>query len=225
MGDTPDHDNVSASTILEVETSSKLRKHPAKFEYPVLDCRKRFARYTNLKAHIRSSHVKIERSFICFECDRRYARTEDRTRHVRECHNSASKQHVCGRLGKPGPEGCGQSFTRAEALRQHLRSKASSKCGRLVIEELYEDARSSSREDFRETYYAELMFRPITRNRCPHPKGSPKDADDDASVNGASGNGTPANQQIRVIVQAGQSEKNQAIAQIRAMSTRKRWIV
>jgi uncharacterized Zn-finger protein len=127
----------SASIIPEVETTPKLRKHPAKFECSLPDCKKRFTRRVNLQAHIRV-HSNNDRTYICTECDRRFARIEDHRRHVKERHTGTSKQHVCGILGTPGPEGCGQSFTRAEALRRHLRSKAGSKCGRPVHEEVHE---------------------------------------------------------------------------------------
>jgi uncharacterized Zn-finger protein len=156
----------SAFFTLNVETIPKLRKRPAKFECSLPNCKKRFTRRVNLEAHIRA-HSNHERPFLCNKCERRYARIEDLNRHVKEAHTFTSKQHICGILGKPGPEGCGQSFTRAEALRRHLRSKAGSICRRPVIGDVHEDARSSRQDDPGDTYSGELMFEPAVGNRRP----------------------------------------------------------
>jgi hypothetical protein len=143
MAGSADNNHESPSLTPKGETVPKLRKHPAKFECSLPNCKKRFTRRVNLHAHIRA-HSNNERSFLCNECERRYARIEDLNRHVKEAHTCTLKQHVCGILGKPGPKGCGQSFTRAEALRRHLRSKTGSKCGKSVNEEGPETPHHSS---------------------------------------------------------------------------------
>jgi hypothetical protein len=141
MEDTLDRSEESASNTSNMETIPKLRKHPAKFECSLHGCKKRFTRRVNLEAHIRA-HSNTVPTYICTECDRRFTRIEDHRRHVKERHIGTKKQHVCGIVGKPGPEGCGQSFTRAEALRRHLRSKAGSKCGRPANDDVCEETPS-----------------------------------------------------------------------------------
>lgn len=128
------------------EIVSKLRKHPAKFECSRPGCQKRFTRRVNLEAHT-LAHFDSPLIHHCTECDRKFACIEDLRRHVRERHRRIKKQHVCGVLGTSGPEGCGQNFTRAEALRRHLRSKAGSKCGKPRQEEESEEEQSMTGDE------------------------------------------------------------------------------
>lgn len=111
----------SISSTARVNQLPNLRKHPAKFKCSFPKCERRFTRHANLQSHIRV-HCH-DRPFKCTRCFKAFTRPEDCSRHVKERHEGTSKQHICGILGKPGPEGCGQKFTRAEALRRHLRLK------------------------------------------------------------------------------------------------------
>lgn len=92
----------------------------AKFSCYIPGCTKSFTRAANLRSHIHA-HQNL-RPFLCSQCNKAFRRPEELSRHTKERHNGSPKKHICGVLGEPGPRGCGQSFTRAEALRRHQRN-------------------------------------------------------------------------------------------------------
>ncbi|KAK8040668.1 hypothetical protein PG991_000456 [Apiospora marii] len=101
---------------LTKERSSRISKLPAKFQCTL--CPKKFPKAYNLRIHLRT-HTD-ERPFACTVCNKSFIRQHDRKRH-----EALHRPFVCkGNLAAGGRWGCGERFSQATMLGQHLTDPA-----------------------------------------------------------------------------------------------------
>jgi hypothetical protein len=101
-------------------------------EFKCDHCSRVFTKRYNLESHLRT-HLG-ERPFKCQICGRAFARSSDHVRHMKK--HSGERAHVCqGILQNGTPWGCGKSFSRADILGSHHKSKAGIACLRPLLQE------------------------------------------------------------------------------------------
>lgn len=104
------------------QTSSKPTNSEAKFYCG--QCPKTYTRKHNLDAHLRT-HSR-ERPYECATCRADFTRKSDRDRHELV---HQKKEYICeGNLSDGSTWGCKASFSRADILANHLKSRLGRKC-------------------------------------------------------------------------------------------------
>lgn len=141
--------------------SNRAQRHPEIFQCTL--CPKTFPRAYNLRSHLRTHTDK--RPYVCSICPTAFATQRDRKRH--EFFHSKEKIFVCkGDLKHGAQWGCGSRFARADALAQHLRSKAGSMCIKSLMDN---EGLKSHSEDFDTVRYrfpaAVLAQYPVLANK------------------------------------------------------------
>jgi uncharacterized Zn-finger protein len=100
--------------------------------YECSHCNKKFTKRYNWQSHLKT-HGPSE-TFTCHVCSTTCARASDLARHMKK-HNG-DNAFTCGRVSENGQAwGCGQSFNRADILRNHHKSKKGNKCIAVLNEE------------------------------------------------------------------------------------------
>ncbi|CAG8962046.1 hypothetical protein HYFRA_00005088 [Hymenoscyphus fraxineus] len=109
-------------------------KNPANFHCPLCPD-KSFTRKANLNSHLRAHNN--DKPFACVACGERFTRKSDCDRHEK---GHGDKKLTCSGQLKDGSEwGCKSSFSRADKLESHLRSKTGQKCIKpLLLQKLQE---------------------------------------------------------------------------------------
>lgn len=101
-------------------------------EFKCSHCEKTFTKRYNRDSHLKTHGVG--ETFSCEICGMTFARQSDLTRHIKK--HTMDKPFKCGGVLSSGQHwGCGQSFLRADILRNHHKSKRGKKCIEPVEEE------------------------------------------------------------------------------------------
>jgi hypothetical protein len=114
------------SSDSEVRGTSRPAKRRVPEKFVCVHCQRVFGKRYNLTSHLKTHDG--QREHMCTVCEQDFARRSDLTRHLKTKHAGDKKFACRGQLRDGTPWGCGKSFSRADILSNHYKSRVGSEC-------------------------------------------------------------------------------------------------